>query len=208
MPTHTPTPVLNVTHLVFGYAHRLLFADWSCSFEPGLTWVQGPNGCGKSTLLRLMGGALVPLKGALSLSGCDAQQDPLAYRQQVLWLGPDRIAFDHLTPLEYAGFMAGLYPQFDRSAFERHWVAFALAPHQHQRIAALSTGTQRKLALAVALAAQTPALLLDEPLSGLDAAALIHAQQVLAERAQSAKEVTVVVSHEALQAAEARVLSL
>ncbi len=206
MPTHTP--VLNVANLVFGYAHRLLFADWSGRFAPGLTWVQGPNGCGKSTLLRLMGGVLPPLKGTLSLSGCDAQQDPLAYRQQVLWLGPDRIAFDHLTPLEYAGFMAGLYPHFDRAAFEQHWVAFALAPHQQQRIAALSTGTQRKLALAVALAAHTPALLLDEPLSGLDAAALAHAQAVLALRAQSTQGVTVVASHEALHAAEARVMHL
>lgn len=203
-----PPPGLSVSHLIFGFAQRLLFADWSAHFSPGLTWVQGPNGCGKSTLLRLLGGALAPQLGELSIHGCSAQDHPLAYRQQVLWLGPDRIAFDHLTPLEYAGFMAGLYPPFDRSAFERHWVAFALAPHQHQRIAALSTGTQRKLALAVALAAQTPALLLDEPLSGLDAAALIHAQQVLAERAQSAEWVTVVASHEALHAAEARVLSL
>ncbi|TDM09495.1 MAG: hypothetical protein C4K60_09615 [Ideonella sp. MAG2] len=203
-----PTPVLSATHLVFGYAHRLLFADWSCRFEPGLTWIQGPNGCGKSTLLRLMGGALTPLKGTFSVAGCDARHDPLAYRQQVLWLGPDRIAFEHLTPLEYAGFMAGLYPHFDRHIFEQHWQAFALPPHQHQRIAALSTGTQRKLALAVAWAAQTPVLLLDEPLSGLDAAALVHAQQVLGERARASEQVTVAASHEALQAPEARVLSL
>ncbi|MDZ7812419.1 MAG: ABC transporter ATP-binding protein [Ideonella sp.] len=206
MPQH-PTG-LSVSHLIFGYAQRLLFADWSAHFSPGLTWVQGPNGCGKSTLLRLMGGAIAPQLGEFSINGCPADLQPLAFRQQVLWLGPDRIAFDHLQPLEYAGFMAGLYPHFDRSSFERHWVAFALAPHQHQRIAALSTGTQRKLALAVALAAQTPALLLDEPLSGLDAAALTHAQQILAERAQSTEWITVVASHEALQAVEARVLSL
>ena len=206
MPPHPPG--LNVSHLIFGYANRLLFADWSAHFGPGLTWVQGPNGCGKSTLLRLVGGAMAPQGGTLSINGCQAGQDPLAYRQEVLWLGPDRIAFDHLKPLEYAGFMAGLYPHFDRAAFEQHWAAFALAPHQQQRIAALSTGTQRKLALAVAWAAQTPVLLLDEPLPGLDAAALIHAQQVLAERAQSAQWITVVASHEALHTPEARLMSL
>ncbi|MBQ0935696.1 ABC transporter ATP-binding protein [Ideonella paludis] len=199
---------LTVSHLIFGFSQRLLLADWSAHFGPGLTWVQGPNGCGKSTLLRLMGGAIAPQGGTLSINGCHASQDPLAYRQQVLWLGPDRIAFDHLKPLEWAGFMAGLYPRFDRAAFEQHWDAFALAPHQHQRIAALSTGTQRKLALAVAWAAQTPALLLDEPLSGLDAAALAHAQAVLAVRAQSTEMVTVIASHEALQATDVRVLGL
>ena len=73
--------------------------------------------------------------------------------------------------------------------------AFGLAPHLGQRLSALSTGTQRKVALATALAVGTAVMLLDEPLNALDAASLAHLQGSLQAAAACTQQAWLVASH-------------
>lgn len=187
---------LQVRSLSFAYPARPVFDGWSACFEPGLTWLRGPNGCGKSTLLKLLAGALPPLLGQLQLGRLDAAADALGYRGEVFWCGPGAIAFDHLCAPEYFAFLAGLYPRFDAAAAGQHAQAFGLQPFLRPRLSELSTGTQRKVALAAALAAGTQAVLLDEPLNALDAASQAHLQAALGEAAAAASQVWLVASHE------------
>ncbi len=190
--------ILRVNQMVFSYPERQMFAQWSRQFGAGLTWIRGHNGNGKSTLLKLLGGALVPHAGAIIANGKDAVRDPLAYRQQVFWCGPGAIPFDHLSPLEYFGFMRGLYPGFDDTALSSHVDAFSLRPHLRGRLCTLSTGTQRKVWISAALSAGTAVTLLDEPVNALDAAAAMHLLAVLNERACDAGRACIVASHQAL----------
>ncbi|MDD2925429.1 ATP-binding cassette domain-containing protein [Rhodoferax sp.] len=190
--------LLQVRSLHFSYPHRHVFAGWSGEFKAGLTWLQGPNGCGKSTLLKLLAGALVPRHGQLSAAGVDQHSAPLDYRRQVFWCGPDAIAFDHLSPVEYWSFMRGLYPRLDQAALRQHALALGLAPHLAAPLRTLSSGTQRKVWISATLAAGTPVRLLDEPFNALDAASLQYLRQVLAEQARAAEVCWVLSSHEDL----------
>jgi ABC-type multidrug transport system ATPase subunit len=205
---NAPSPaVLTATALNFGYPDRPVFAAWSHAFRPGLTWVRGDNGCGKSTLLRLLGGALAPQSGRLLLSTehgpVDATAQPLAYRQQVFWCDPDPLPFEHLTPPQYFGFIAGLYPGLDAALLAEHVAALGLQPHLEKRLDQLSTGTQRKVALVAALVAPTRVVLLDEPLAALDRASVRHVCEVLEDAAEAHDQAWIVTSHEDLGAAAA-----
>lgn len=207
-------PVLRVAGMSFAYPKRHLFAQWSHEFGAGLTWVRGHNGDGKSTLLKLLAGALTPHLGGIALPGSaglpdlDVVRDPLAYRRKVFWCGPGAVPFDHLSPAEYFGFMRNLYPDFDDAELARHVTAFMLHPHLAAPLDTLSTGTQRKVWISAALAAGTPATLLDEPVNALDADSLAHLMSVLDQRAQDPARACIVVSHEHLGKAADRAMVL
>ncbi len=188
---------LVVQDLSFAYPGRPVFDGWSAQFEPGLTWLRGRNGSGKSTLLKLLAGALPPLLGTLAVNGIGAAARPLDYRREVFWCGPGAIAFDHLRPPEYFAFLGSLYPRFDPLSAATHADAFGLRPFVGSRLAALSTGTQRKVWLAAALAAGTGAVLLDEPLNALDPPSLAHLHGALADAAGDGRQAWVIASHEA-----------
>ena len=186
---------VQIDGLSFSYPGRPVFTGFSATLGPGVTWLRGPNGCGKSTLLALLAGALPPILGRVVVNGIDLARQPLDYRREVFWCGPGPVVFDHLRPPEYFGFIAGLYPRFDAAALAGHVQAFGLAGHLDQRLSALSTGTQRKVALAAALAVGTAALLLDEPFNALDAASLAHLQQAMRAAAGSQHQAWLVASH-------------
>lgn len=188
-------PTVQIDGLCFSYPGRPLFTGFSACLGPGLTWLRGPNGCGKSTLLALLAGAMPPILGRLAVNGIDLAGQPLAYRREVFWCGPGPVVFDHLRPPEYFGFIAGLYPHLDAQALAGHVQAFGLQACLGQRLSALSTGTQRKVALATALAAGTALVLLDEPFNALDVASLAHLQAVLRTAAASTRQVWLVASH-------------
>lgn len=188
--------LLQVRGLSFSYPGRHVFTGFDADFGPGLTWVRGSNGSGKSTLFRLLAGALQPLTGTLRVAGIDAAGRPLDYRREVFWCGPGAIAFEHLRPPEYFAFLRGLYPRFDAAALDRHLQAFGLAPFLRNRLGELSTGTQRKVWLSAALAVNTRAVLLDEPLNALDAASLQHLLGALVQAAGSPLQAFVLASHE------------
>ena len=190
---------LVVRDLSFSWPRRHVFTAWSAHVDAGLTWLRGVNGSGKSTLLKLLAGALPPLTGEMQLTShvaLNPATDILAWKSEIFWCGPGPIAFDHLRPLEYFGFLQGLYPRFDAAAVMAHAAGFGLAPHLGSPLASLSTGTQRKVWLAAALAVGTRLRLLDEPLNALDAASLAYLQQELAGAAQQNHTLWLVASHE------------
>lgn len=193
-----PALPLQVDQLAFWYPGRPLWAGWSHRFEPGLTWVRGANGSGKSTLLRLLAGALAPVAGTLHIGQAEASAQPEAYRRQVFWSSPDPVAFDHLRPAEYFGFMAGLYPGFDLEGSAELAEALGLGPFMTRRLDQLSTGSGRKVSLVAALCANTPVVLLDEPLAALDARSVALVRGVLADAAQDRDQTWIVTSHEDL----------
>jgi ABC-type multidrug transport system ATPase subunit len=202
---------LLINDLVFGWPGRPLFAGWSSHVEAGVTWVQGPNGCGKSTLLKLLAGALPMAHGSacLRLPGqpeMQAADDPLAWRQQVVWSGPDGPPFTHLTAAEQGGLLQQLYPAFDTKAWHAAVDALGLWPALGQTVAEMSSGTRRKVGLAGALAIAAPVLLLDEPLAALDAASMAYVRQVLETEQAAARRILVVVSHEPVPASRVQII--
>jgi ABC-2 type transport system ATP-binding protein len=145
----------------------------------------GPNGAGKTTTLRMVVGLLRPDAGSIAVLGHDALADPVAAKQVTAWISDEPMIYDKLTPFEYLEFVAGLWGIEAAVAEERakHLLGWlGLADDAHQRCEGFSKGMRQKVALAGALVHDPRVIILDEPLTGLDAASARQVKTVLRER--------------------------
>ena len=145
-------PVLHVQGLGFGFPGHSLFQDWSADFPAGLSLIQGGDGTGKTSLLRLFAGESAPQAGSVTLLGMDAVRQPAEYRAQVFWRDPRAPWPDTLTPLTWVEQLPAHHPRWSGEAWRAHVAGFGLAMHLHKPMYQLSSGSQRKVLLAAALA--------------------------------------------------------
>jgi ABC-2 type transport system ATP-binding protein len=163
----------------------------------------GPNGAGKTTTLRMVAGLLRPDAGTITIEGINAQSDPIAAKQITAWLSDEPMIYDRLTPFEYLEFVAGLW-RIDKVVAEARarelidWLG--LAAHAHERCEGFSRGMRQKVALAGALVHDPRLIILDEPLSGLDAGTARQVKNVLRERVAAGG--TVIMTTHILEVAE------
>ena len=148
----------------------------------------GPNGAGKTTILRMVAGLLRPDAGAIRIFGVDALADPVAAKQVVAWVSDEPMIYDKLTPFEYLEFVAGLWGVDAATAETRArdlvgWLG--LADHAHERCEGFSKGMRQKVALAGALVHDPKLIVLDEPLTGLDAGSARQVKEVLRARVRA-----------------------
>ncbi len=163
----------------------------------------GPNGAGKTTTLRMVAGLMRPDAGTVRVHGIDALADPMAAKRITAWLPDDPLLYDKLTPVEYLGFVAGLWsvePARARARADALLDRLDLAPHRAQRCESFSRGMKQKVALAGALIHEPKLLILDEPLTGLDAGAARTVKAILGECV--ADGATVILTTHILEVAE------
>jgi len=163
----------------------------------------GPNGAGKTTTLRMVTGLLKPDAGAILVEGIDALADPVAAKRLMAWVSDEPMIYDKLTPLEYLEFVARLWSVEAGVAEERAQVLvgwLGLAPHARERCESLSKGMRQKVALAGALVHEPKLIILDEPLTGLDAGSARQVKHVLRERVKAGG--TVIMTTHILEVAE------
>lgn len=163
----------------------------------------GPNGAGKTTTLRMVAGLLRPDAGAVSIFGIDALQNPVAAKQVMAWVSDEPMIYDKLTPLEYLEFVAGLWgiaPSVSEPVAEGLLTSLGLEPHRHERCEGFSKGMRQKVALAGALVHDPRLIILDEPLTGLDAVSARHVKSLLSERVRAG--CTVIMTTHILEVAE------
>lgn len=163
----------------------------------------GPNGAGKTTILRMVAGLLQPDRGDISIFGIDARRNPIAAKQIVAWVSDEPMVYDRLTPLEYLEFVAGLWQVEPRLAQARadelvDWLG--LRPHANELCGGFSKGMLQKVALAGALVHDPKLIILDEPLTGLDAGSARQVKDVLLGKVRAG--VTVIMTTHILEVAE------
>jgi len=147
----------------------------------------GPNGAGKTTSLRMVTGLLKQDHGSIKVFGVNACKDPVAVKQMVAWVPDEPMIYDRLTPLEYLEFVAGLWGVSAQEAQHNanellDWLR--LTPHAHERCEGFSKGMRQKVALAGALVHDPKLIILDEPLTGLDAGSARLVKDVLLSRVE------------------------
>ena len=142
----------------------------------------GPNGAGKTTTLRMVAGLLAPDAGRIEVLGIDLAVDPAAAKRRIAYLPDDPMLYGKLKPTEYLEFVAGLWGIDGKAAEPRARELLAwldLDKHAHELTEGFSRGMKQKLALAGALIHAPELLILDEPLTGLDAGAARQVKDLL-----------------------------
>lgn len=163
----------------------------------------GPNGAGKTTTLRMVTGLARPDCGQIRVFGVDAIADPIASKRLIAWLPDEPLLYDKLTPLEYLAFIAGLWgvPAAEAEPRAQQLLErLTLWDKRDIRCEGFSRGMKQKVALAGALIHCPRLLILDEPLTGLDAAAARSVKDMLIE--QVAAGGTVILTTHILEVAE------
>jgi ABC-2 type transport system ATP-binding protein len=148
----------------------------------------GPNGAGKTTTLRMVAGLLPPDAGKIEIFGIDAWSQPVAAKSITAWLPDEPMLYDKLDPLEYLEFVAGLWSVEPAVAMARATdllEVLDLWKHRHERCEGFSRGMKQKVALAGALIHEPRLLMLDEPLTGLDAGMARLVKDLLVARVQA-----------------------
>ena len=163
----------------------------------------GPNGAGKTTTLRMVAGLLAPDGGRIEVMGIDLASQPAAAKQTMAYLPDDPMLYDKLKPMEYLEFVAGLWGVSAKDAARARpscSTGSDLSKHGHELTEGFSRGMKQKLALAGALIHAPQLLILDEPLTGLDAAAARQVKDLLLNHVQSGG--TVILTTHILEVAE------
>ena len=176
-----PKPVLRGVSLTLARGQRLALL--------------GPNGAGKTTLLRVLATLAKPEGGWARVAGLDVVQDAAEVRRVVGYAGHQPHVYEELTARENLVFFARMYglkePAAQTDSLLRR---MGLAGKANERARTLSRGQMQRLSLARAVLHEPAVLLLDEPDTGLDEAALALLEELLEER-RKAGQTTLLTTH-------------
>jgi iron(III) transport system ATP-binding protein len=190
---------ISISNLTVGYAEKPVISDLSLTIADGsLFTLLGPSGCGKTTLLRSLAG-FVPLRsGRVHFGERDVSQLPAHLRDvgmvfQDYALFPDKTVFDNVA--------YGLRARQQNAATIQATVSeylerVGLSAYAQRLPAALSGGQRQRVALARALAIKPTVLLMDEPLSNLDAKLRVQVRETIADLQKEIGVTTVLVTHD------------
>ena len=187
-------------HKVLG--GRTIIDSLDMTVQPGeLVSLLGPSGCGKTTTLRMIAGFLAPDAGSIKVGdrevvhlGPEQRPSAMVFQNYALW--------PHMTVAKNVGFPLKLRkaPKLSKSVIaERVEAALALVNlvhHKDSRPARISGGEQQRTALARALVQEPELLLLDEPLSNLDAKLRVKVREDIREIQQRLGITTLIVTHD------------
>lgn len=190
---------LVIEHLSKSLGGRVVVDDLSLRVAPGdLVCLLGPSGCGKTTTLRMIGGFLESDSGTIAINGKDVTTVPperrptaMVFQNYALW--------PHMTVFKNVSYGLRLR-KLAKDVIEERVVAMLrlvnLAEKRDRHPSQLSGGEQQRVALARALVLEPDLLLLDEPLSNLDAKLRVGVREEIREIQQRLGIATVFVTHD------------
>ena len=185
--------MLEVKNLTKYYRKRAVVDDVSFPIAPGIvTGYLGPNGSGKSTTVKMITGLIEPSAGKVLLDRIDVRKDLPAFRRRLGYVPEEAILYSYMTGLEYlqlVGRLRGLSERdIDRKANDL-LALFALHQHRYGSIASYSKGMKQRILISAALMHNPDLLILDEPLSGMDATSAQLFKYLLEELAREGKAI-------------------
>jgi ABC-2 type transport system ATP-binding protein len=163
----------------------------------------GPNGAGKTTSIRMIAGLLKPTSGKVVIGGHDLEREPEAAKRALGFI-PDRpFLYEKLTATEFLHFHGGLYGMNGNGLAERAremLALFELTEWGGELIEAFSHGMKQRVVMCAAFLHRPRAVLVDEPMVGLDPRGARLIKQVFRE--MSKKGVAILMSTHTLEVAE------
>lgn len=177
--------VIEVENFSKCYGPLAAVADLSFSVRPGeIVGLVGANGAGKTTTLRAITGILRPSAGRIRVGGHDIERTPVAAKRAFAYI-PDTIhPYDLLTVREHLHFIALTYQVTKAELKYAELLAeLELEDKQDEIASNLSRGMLQKLSLACAFVREPKAIILDEPLTGLDPRGIRNIKESIRRRA-------------------------
>ena len=186
-------PAIEIRDLVKTYDGSPAVDGLSLAVESGeIVGLVGPNGAGKTTALRCLAGILPPTSGRIAIAGHDLETEPVEARRHLAFVPDEPRLFESLTVADHLKVVARIYGVADGAARSRELLTrLDLADRESSFPAELSRGMKQKLMIAAALLHRPAALVLDEPLTGLDPGAIRRMKRTLLEEAASGTAVLV-----------------
>jgi len=180
--------MIELTDLTKRYGKTLAVDRLNLSVSAGeIFGFIGPNGAGKTTTIRMMGGTLSPTAGAVVIDGIDMAARPEEAKRRIGFI-PDRpFLYEKLTGMEFMRFSADLYGVGDgtfRSKAGDLLRTFGLFDWSHELIEAYSHGMKQRLVISAALLHDPRVIVVDEPMVGLDPAAIKMVKDILKDLAR------------------------
>jgi len=186
-PTFAPTADgIDVRGLTKLYGDLSAVSNLSFTVRGGeVLGLVGPNGAGKTTTLRSLSGIIRPTSGTIHIAGHDLAVDPVAAKRALAFIPDEPHLFDYLSVDEHLQFIARLYGVSDA---ERRigplLTELELVEKRNALPTELSRGMRQKLAIACGLLHDPKALVLDEPLTGLDPGGMRKMKATIVARAR------------------------
>lgn len=152
----------------------------------------GPNGAGKSTTIKILTGIIPDFEGDATILGLDVRKDIIEIKRRIGYIPENAALYETLTPLEYLDFVGQLY-KMDREQVDKKvkdlLALFELSDEMDSRMTTFSKGMRQKVLLIAGMIHNPSILFLDEPLSGLDANAVILVKEILTQLKSSGKTI-------------------
>ena len=152
----------------------------------------GPNGAGKSTTIKILCGLISDFEGEVNVFGMDVKKDVLEIKRKIGYIPENAALYETLTPIEYLLFVGQLYQLSEASIRQKAnelLRLFDLDKAKESRMTTFSKGMKQKVLLISGLLHNPEVIFLDEPLSGLDANAVILVKEILTQLKQSGKTI-------------------
>ena len=186
-------PIIHIRSLFKSYGTKPVLKDINLEVYPGqVIGYIGPNGAGKSTTVKILCGLITDFEGQVTVKGFDVKHQTLEVKKHIGYIPELAELYDVLTPMEFLKFMAALYG-LEESVAEARIVqmmtAFGLHGNLHQRMDSFSKGMKQKVLIASGLLHNPDIIILDEPLSGLDANSVILFKDLISRLAAEGKTI-------------------
>lgn len=186
-------PIISIRNLSKHYGTKQVLKDISIDIMPGqIIGYIGPNGAGKSTTVKILSGLISDFEGEVIVKGIDIKQDPVGVKALIGYVPELAELYDVLTPNEFLTLMGALYNMPQELVAERACRmldAFGLGGNMDQRMDTFSKGMKQKVLITSGLLHNPDIIILDEPLSGLDANSVIIIKELMDKLAKSGKTI-------------------
>ena len=152
----------------------------------------GPNGAGKSTTIKVLCGLIPEFEGEVEVLGIDIRKDLLQLKKRIGYIPENAALYEALTPIEFLFFVSQLYGLPARTTAQKInelLTLFGLDAAKDKRMSAFSKGMKQKVLLISGILHNPEVIFLDEPLSGLDANAVILVKEILTQLKRNGKTI-------------------
>lgn len=183
--------MIEVAALSRSYGDFQAVQDLTFSVQSGeVVGLVGPNGAGKTTTLRCLAGIIHPTAGTIRIAGHDLLTQPLDAKAALAFIPDEPHLFPHLTVREHLSFTGRIYGVADAGTRGDTLIEeLELTDRRDALPDELSRGMKQKLAIACGLLHEPRALILDEPLTGLDPGAIRRMKRTIRDRAEQGSAV-------------------